>query len=183
MVRSILSCEIRAMMNSTNPTGGVSKPIMRFNTMTRPKCMGSMPSCCATGTKMGTKIVMAATGSKKQPIKSISTFASNKNIHASVVTPKIHDAISAVIPSAVNIQLKILEAATMNITTAVVSTVSMEIRTNCFKFIERYQNRPKNSAQIHAAIAPSVGVNKPTVMPPISKIGVSMGMTATNLNL
>ncbi len=46
----------------------------------------------------------------------------------------------------------------------------------------RYQNKPRNSAQIEAATAPSVGVKIPVVMPPIRSTGVMIGSTASNLN-
>src|SRR6185436_17903116 len=45
-----------------------------------------------------------------------------------------------------------------------------------------YQNSPRNSAQIDAATAPSVGVKIPVVMPPIKSTGVMIGSTASNLN-
>src|SRR6266550_2475604 len=44
-----------------------------------------------------------------------------------------------------------------------------------------YQNSPRNSAQIDAATAPSVGVKIPVVMPPISSTGV-MDRKSTRLN-
>ena len=42
---------------------------------------------------------------------------------------------------------------------------------------------PRISAQTHAAIAPSVGVKTPVDMPPISRIGVMIGITASNLKM
>ncbi len=55
----------------------------------------------------------------------------------------------------------------MNSTVAVVSTVSRQILTNILKFKVRYQKKPRAMAQTQAAMAPSVGVNTPVVMPPI----------------
>ena len=81
-------------------------------------------------------------------------------------------------PVAVSIQPKIDAAATMNITVAVVSTVSRQTLMNIFQLIVRYQTRPRNMAQTLAAMAPSVGVNRPVVMPPISSTGVMIGSTA-----
>jgi hypothetical protein len=49
--------------------------------------------------------------------------------------------------------------ATMNITVAVVSTVSRQTLTNIFQLSVRYQARPRNIAHTQAAMAPSVGVN------------------------
>ena len=89
---------------------------------------------------------------------------------------------AAVTPVVGNIQPKIDAAATMNITVDVVSTVSKHTFTNILHDSVRYQHRPSAIAHARAAIAPSVGVNKPVVMPPISSTGVMIGSTARNLN-
>ena len=83
---------------------------------------------------------------------------------------------------AVSSQPKIDAAATMNSTTAVVSMVSIETLINMRNDSVRYQTSPRNSAQIDAATAPSVGVKMPVTMPPISSTGVMIGSTASNLN-
>ena len=83
---------------------------------------------------------------------------------------------------AVSSQPKIDAAATMNSTTAVVSIVSIETLTSILNVSVRYQTSPRNSAQIDAATAPSVGVKMPVTMPPISSTGVMIGSTASNLN-
>ena len=82
---------------------------------------------------MGTKMVMAAVGSKKQPTNNISKLAKSKNFQGSCVKPKTQSLMAAVTPVAVSIQPKILAAATMNMTVAVVSTVSKQIFTNILK--------------------------------------------------
>src|SRR5260221_12236070 len=83
---------------------------------------------------------------------------------------------------AVSSHPKIDAAATMNNTVAVVSIVSIETLISILNVSVRYQNRPRNSAQIDAATAPSVGVKMPVVMPPIKSTGVMIGSTASNLN-
>ena len=93
------------------------------------------------------------------------------------MTASTHSAICAVTPVAVSIQPKIDAAATMNITVAVVSTVSRQTLTNIFQLSVRYHARPSTIA--HAGgDAPSVGVKMPVVMPPISSTGVMIGSTA-----
>ena len=89
----------------------------------------------------------------------------------------------AVMPVAVSIQLKIDDAATISITVAVVSTVSRQTLVNIFSVIVRYQKAPSTTAQTQAAMAPSVGVNRPVVMPPISSTGVMIGSTACEAEL
>ena len=84
-------------------------------------------------------------------------------------------------PVAVSIQPKMLAAATMNSTVAVVSTVSRQTLTNIFQSSVRYQAKPRTMAHTQAAMAPSVGVKMPVVMPPISSTGVMMGSTAWKL--
>ena len=121
---------------------------------------------------------MAAVGSKKQPTNSISKLASSKNTYGFWVKPSTHSLMAAVTPVAVNIQPKILAAATMKSTVAVVSTVSRHTLTNILKFNVLYQTKPSTMAHRHAAMAPSVGVKMPVVMPPISSTGVMMGSAA-----
>ena len=62
---------------------------------------------------------------------------------------------------AVSSQPKIDAAATMNSTVAVVSIVSIDTLTSILNVSVRYQTSPRNSAQIDAATAPSVGVKMP----------------------
>ena len=94
--------------------------------------------------------------------------------------PRRRTLIAVVTPVAVSIQPKMLAAATMNNTVAVVSTVSKHTLMNILTVRVRYHRNPKMSAHTHAAMAPSVGVNTPVVMPPISNTGVMMGNTAWN---
>src|SRR5437867_1722469 len=172
----------RASTNSTMPIGGCNKPIIRFSTMISPKCTGSIPSCCTTGMSTGTRMVIAATGSRKHPTNSISKLASSRNTHGLCVKANTHKATASVTLVAVNSQPKIDAAATMNNTTAVVSMVSIDTLTSIFHVMVRYQTSPRNSAQTQAAIAPSVGVNTPVVMPPINSTGVMIGITASNFH-
>ena len=183
VVRSKLRPATRASTNSTIPMGGCSRPIIRFSTITRPKWIGSTPSFMAMGSRMGTRMVMAAVGSRKQPTNSISRLASSRNTQASLVKPSTQAAMSVVTPVAVSIQPKIDAAATMNNTVDVVSIVSRQTLTNIFHFRVRYQANPRIRAQTQAAMAPSVGVNRPVVMPPISSTGVMMGSSASNLKI
>lgn len=46
-------------INSTEPTGGVQSPKLRFNTIIIPKWMGSIPIAVTIGKKMGVKIKIA----------------------------------------------------------------------------------------------------------------------------
>jgi hypothetical protein len=104
-----------------------------------------MPSFWQIGSRMGTRIVIAAVGSRKQPTNSISRLASSRKTQASLVKPSTHCAMAAVTPVAVSIQPKIDAAATMNITVAVVSTVSRQTLTNIFQL----QRAVPDQAQEH----------------------------------
>src|SRR5213078_3484043 len=161
----------RASTNSTIPIGGCSKPIIRFNTITNPKWTGSIPSWWTTGISTGTSIRMAAVGSRKQPTNSINTLASSRNTHGLCVNDSTHAATKSVTRVAVRSHPKIDAAATMNMTTAVVSIVSIDTLTSIFHVIVLYQTSPSTRAQTQAAMAPSVGVNTPVVMPPIRSTG------------
>lgn len=71
-----------AMLDDTNrviPTGGVDKPIARFVTVIRPKCMGSMPNFVTIGSKMGTIKIIAGVVSRIVP-KNKSIIFININI-------------------------------------------------------------------------------------------------------
>ena len=80
----------------------------------------------------------------------------------------------------VSIQPKIDAAATISSTIEVVSIVSIETLISIFQLSERNQKMPRKSDHTHAAIAPSVAVKTPAVMPPISSTGVMIGSTALN---
>ena len=56
--------------NKTVPNGGVNVPIIRLRIIITPKCTGSIPSFWMSGMKTGTKILIAATVSRKQPTMS-----------------------------------------------------------------------------------------------------------------
>ena len=75
-------------------------------------------------------------------------------------------------------QPKIEAEATIKRTVAVVSTVSIDTFTSIFQLSVRYQTIPRKIAQTQAAMAPSVAVKIPLVMPPISSTGVMIGSTA-----
>src|SRR6478752_2242887 len=66
----------------------------------------------------------------------------------------------------------------MNRTDAVVSIVSKVALASVLMVMERYRTRPRNSDQITAATAASVGVNQPSVMPPIRITGAISAITA-----
>ncbi len=121
---------------------------------------------------------MAAVGSRKQPTNSISRLASSRKTQASLVNDSTQAEMAAVTPVAVSIQPKMLAAATMNSTVAVVSTVSRQTLMNIFQVSVRYHAKPSAMAHRQAAMAPSVGVKMPVVMPPISSTGVMIGSTA-----
>ena len=61
-------------MNRLTPNGGVSKPIIRLRTMTRPKCRGSMPTLVSNGARTGIRMLMAAMVSIKQPMNNKKTL-------------------------------------------------------------------------------------------------------------
>lgn len=67
------------------PTGGVHKPIQRFNTMIIPKWTGSIPKVETTGKKMGVKIKTAGVISIKVPTTN-SVILINKKIRNGLLT-------------------------------------------------------------------------------------------------
>ena len=70
VARSIERFATRASTNSTMPSGGWSRPIIRLSVMTTPKWIGSMPTLSSTGISTGTRMLIEAMGSRKQPTTS-----------------------------------------------------------------------------------------------------------------
>ena len=128
------------------------------------------------GMNTGTRIVIAAIVSMKQPTNSRKMFASSRNTSGLSEIDSTQLPIASVTCVVVSTQAKIEADATMNRTTAVVSIVSIEIFTNMRQFSVRYQTKPRNSAQATAATAASVGVKRPVAMPPMRITGVSNAM-------
>ncbi len=137
-----------------------------------------MPSFAQIGMRIGTRSVIAAVGSRKHPTTSMSTFASSRKTQGLCVKASTQAANASVTCATVSSQPKMDAAATMNRTAAVVSMVSMVTLTSRRHASVRYQTSPRKRAHSEAAIAPSVGVNTPSVMPPISITGVSSAITA-----
>ena len=55
------------MTNSTPPTGGVIRPIVRFSTMAMAKCSGWMWNLSISGASTGTRMITAGSVSMKKP--------------------------------------------------------------------------------------------------------------------
>ncbi|MCY1310519.1 hypothetical protein D9M70_607180 [compost metagenome] len=137
VVRSTDSLETRANTNSTIPMGGCSRPIIRFSVMIRPKWIGSMPSLSTMGSRIGTRMVMAAIVSMKQPTIRISTLAINRNTHLFCVTLRMPSVSACAAWVVVSSQANTDAAVTMKSTDAVVSMVSNEALAKVRKVMER----------------------------------------------
>jgi hypothetical protein len=113
--------------NRVIPTGGVLIPIARFVTVMRPKCMGSTPNFVTIGNRMGTIRIIAGVVSRIVP-KNNSIILININIIIGFcVIAKIAAAILTGTCWFVKIHDSMAVAATQNITTAVVTPLSMKI--------------------------------------------------------
>ena len=78
VVRSIDNLAVLDSTNNTMPSGGCSSPIIKLSVIMTPKCTGSMPTFMITGIRTGTRILIDAIGSRKQPITSRRILISNK---------------------------------------------------------------------------------------------------------
>ena len=72
---SILMLEMAEPMNSVEPTGGVSRPMPRFSTITMPRWIGDSPIWIQIGSMTGVSIRIRQAISIRQPSISISTFS------------------------------------------------------------------------------------------------------------
>ena len=78
VVRSIDNLAMRESTNSTMPSGGCNNPIIRLSVIITPKCTGSIPTLRITGISTGTKMLIEAIGSRKQPINNSKTLVRSR---------------------------------------------------------------------------------------------------------
>ena len=106
--------------NSTEPTGGVHRPMQRFKIIMMPKCTGSIPNFVTMGKNIGVNMSTAGVMSIKIPtISKIIFMMSNRAILLSV-TDNSPELISCGICSKESAHDMLIEAAIKSITTAVV---------------------------------------------------------------
>ena len=96
-----------------------------------------MPSFRTIGSRIGTRMVIAAMVSMKQPTNRIRMFASSRNTHLFWVMPRIAVGQDLRRLATVSSQAKIEAAVTMNSTEAVVSMVSKVALASVCSVIER----------------------------------------------
>ena len=67
-------------INIPIPKGGVNNPMVMLNTITTPKCMGSIPSFSNNGSNIGGRIINMGVISTKQPMMSRNTLMMSRII-------------------------------------------------------------------------------------------------------
>src|SRR5210317_2535464 len=108
------------LTNKTEPTGGVHKPIDKFNTMMIPKWSGVMPISIAAGRKIGVNMSTAGVISIKEPTRSNTKLMINKIMSGlSLTASKASATWVGILLNASNHDMA-TELATRNITIAVV---------------------------------------------------------------
>lgn len=85
---SILVLATPTPTKSTEPTGGVHRPIQRFNIIIIPKCTGSIPRAVTTGRKIGVKMSTAGVKSIKTPTTNSIMFIIRSTIIVLSLIPK-----------------------------------------------------------------------------------------------
>src|SRR5262245_65859517 len=78
VVRSIDNLATLDRTKRTIPSGGCRRPIIRLSVIMKPKCTGSMPTFTMTGIKTGTRMLIDAIGSRKQPMTRSRTVVRGK---------------------------------------------------------------------------------------------------------
>src|SRR5262249_1204127 len=126
VVLSIDNLAILDSTNSTMPSGGCSSPIMRLSVIITPKCTGSMPTFRITGISTGTRMLIEAMGSRKQPTTSNKILGSNRRTERFSVRTNSDSVVYSVTRVVVSTQPNSEAAATISRTPAVVSIVSIE---------------------------------------------------------
>ena len=115
---------MRQVMQIDMPTGGVISPIMRLSVNITPKWTGSMPSVLISGIRTGTSRIISDSVSRKQPRTSRITLRTSRMMNGSVDTEVTRRTSCGPACSRVSTQASSAEAATMNITVAVVMAAS-----------------------------------------------------------
>ena len=144
MISAIDVLPIPHPTKSTLPTGGVHKPILKFNTMIMPKCKGEIPKPSATGKNIGVKVNTAGVISINVP--------TTNNTKLMIINTKIGFSESVIIawlincgiPSKDNIQDIAADAAISNMTMEVVKTARKKISGKSLKLISRYMTKANN---------------------------------------
>ena len=133
VVRSIESFATRASTNSTRPIGGCRSPIIRFSTITRPKCTGSMPSW-RHDRQQDRHQDRDRRGRLEEAADEQHQQIGQQQEHRRVVVQTAPSAaIISVARVAVSIQPKIEAAATISSTVDVVSMVSIDTLISIFQ--------------------------------------------------
>lgn len=133
------------MLEATNkqtPTGGVVRPIIRFNTAITAKWMGSTSTAKATFNRIGNKISSAAMVSIKVPTTISNRLMSSSTTYLLVVKPKISADMVCGICSVIKINPKRLAKPTKTISEAEVFILSKKMTCIFLKFKRRYTNLP-----------------------------------------
>src|SRR5262245_14065174 len=95
-----------ATMYRLIPTGGVSRPIIKFSTTTTPRWTGSTPACVRPGVMIGARSRIAGSGSRIVPTTSRMTFAMMRSTHGSFDRPSRNSVASAGMRSTVSTHAK-----------------------------------------------------------------------------
>src|SRR5947208_15419691 len=96
--------------------------------------MGSMPSFRTIGSRIGTRMVMAAMVSMKQPTNRIRMLASSRNTHLLWVIPSIASVSICAACETVNSHAKMEDADTIKRTDTVISSVPT-VRIACYYYV------------------------------------------------
>ena len=132
--------EIPAMPAPTKrivPTGGVHRPMHKFNTITIPKCTGSIPNCVTTGKNMGVKMRMAGVMSMKVPTINSVRLMSRKIRNGLLTVSNKKPVINCGIRSKENNQDMAIEVQIKNMTMAVVLALFKRMLGKFLKLIVR----------------------------------------------
>src|SRR6478609_9594232 len=136
-------------------------------TSTTPKCRGSTPSCTATGSSSGPKMISAAAPSSTEPITISTAIASRMNSQVPLVldNPSMKSPTACGTCCKVSVNASDCAAATMNSTSPARVAPWTKLCAADVKLSSRNTTLPTTSAQATAKAEISVAVAKPLLKP------------------
>ena len=165
---SILTPPTLTPTKSVVPTGGVIVPIHRLKIIMIPKWIVFIPSAVHTGRKIGVKIRQAGVISMNVPTTRRMTLIRRKMTYLLLLIARSPaDTIAGIFVNAITHDM-ILDTPIRKMMIPVISALSLKIFGSSLILIDLYTNRERHRLYTTATTDPSVAVNTPKMIHPIT---------------
>ena len=147
------------------PTGGVVSPMVKFNTIMTPRCIGLIPTNLAIGIKIGVKRIRPALGSKIVPIIKSIRLINMRIKYLLLVSDKSHSPSNCGMRTSAIIQPMTLVNDMIISIEALTTTLFTTISKRSFNLNPLKIKQPTTKAYTTATADASVGVKTPDKIP------------------